>query len=119
MKKLPFLLGLSPLLIAAAPATPHAIAENVSQQNIRAIVQRLVSFGTRHTLSSQTDPRRGIGAALRWTESEFRRYSKACGGCPALATPSDVLTGRRVATRPQVTKGLGHQRGTSAPKDAK
>jgi hypothetical protein len=38
-----------------------------------------VSFGTRHTLSSQTDPKRGIGASLRWTEAEFRRYSRACG----------------------------------------
>jgi glutathione S-transferase len=44
-------------------------------------VEALVSFGTRHTLSSQTDPKRGIGAALEWTRGEFQRTSAACGNC--------------------------------------
>ena len=45
-------------------------------------IEKLVSFGTRHTLSSQTDPKRGIGAALAWGEAEFGRYSAACGWRP-------------------------------------
>ena len=53
----------------------------ISAKNIEATIRKLVSFGTRHTLSSQTDPKRGIGASLRWAEQEFRRYSKACGSC--------------------------------------
>ena len=114
MKKLVLLLA--PLLLAAAPAkTPQAIAEDVSQQSLRAMVERLVSFGTRHTLSSQTDPKRGIGASLRWTEDEFRRYSKACGNCLSIATPSDVVTGRRVPTPTKVTNVLAIQRGTTDP----
>ena len=36
---------------------------DVSASNIQATIEKLVSFGTRHTLSSQTDPNRGIGAA--------------------------------------------------------
>ncbi|MDP8912998.1 MAG: M28 family metallopeptidase, partial [Pseudomonadota bacterium] len=72
-------------------------------------------FGTRHTLSSQTDPRRGIGASLRWTEAEFRRYSRACGGCLTIATPSDVVTGRRVPTPTKVTNVFAIQRGTTDP----
>ena len=116
MKKLPLILAFSPLLLAAAPAkTPQAIADDVSQQSLRAIVERLVSFGTRHTLSSQTDPKRGIGASLRWTEAEFRRYSRACGNCLTIATPSDVVTGRRVPTPTKVTNVLAIQRGTTHP----
>ncbi len=118
MKKLIFLLAALPAIIAAKPAaapTPDAIAENVQAQSLRAIVERLVSFGTRHTLSSQTDPRRGIGASLRWTEAEFRRYSRACGGCLTIATPSDVVTGRRVPTPTKVTNVFAIQRGTTDP----
>ncbi|HWH22519.1 MAG TPA: M28 family peptidase, partial [Allosphingosinicella sp.] len=114
MKKLS-LLALAPLLIAAAPAPPQAIADQVTQQNLYAIVAKLVSFGTRHTLSSQTNPKRGIGASLRWTEEEFRRYSRACGGCLTIATPSDTVTGRRVTTPTLVKNVIAIQRGTTEP----
>ncbi|CAA9527414.1 MAG: Leucine aminopeptidase-related protein [uncultured Sphingosinicella sp.] len=100
---------------AVTPPNLPQVAADVSEQNLRAIIQRLVSFGTRHTLSSQTDPRRGIGASLRWTEEEFRRYSRTCGGCLAIATPSDVVTGRRVPTPTKVTNVLAIQRGTVDP----
>jgi hypothetical protein len=114
MKKLALILA--PLLLAAAPAkTPQNVAQDVSQQSLRSIVERLVSFGTRHTLSSQTDPKRGIGASLRWTEEEFRRYSKACGNCLSIATPSEVVSGRRVPAPTKVTNVFAVQRGTSDP----
>lgn len=112
MKKLALLL---PALLLAAPAlaaTPQEIADSVSQERLRAIIEKLVSFGTRHTLSSQTDPKRGIGASLRWTEAEFRRYSRACGGCLKVVTPSDVVTGRRVPTPTKVTNVLAIQPGS-------
>ena len=76
MKKLALLLAAF-LSVPASAATPREIADAVSQERLRAIVEKLVSFGTRHTLSSQTDPKRGIGASLRWTEAEFGRYSKS------------------------------------------
>ncbi|MDP8993443.1 MAG: M20/M25/M40 family metallo-hydrolase [Pseudomonadota bacterium] len=102
-----------------APVAPSAplreIAAQVSEQSLRAIVERLVSFGTRHTLSSQTHPTRGIGAALRWTEAEFNRYSQACGGCLQVATPSEVVTGRRIPTPTRVTNVVAIQRGTTNP----
>jgi acetylornithine deacetylase/succinyl-diaminopimelate desuccinylase-like protein len=108
--------------VAAAPgpasnaaASPREIADSVSQERIHAVVETLVSFGTRHTLSSQTDPRRGIGAALRWTEAEFGRYSRACGGCLRTVTPSDVVTGRRVPNPTRVTDVIAIQRGSVDP----
>ena len=115
MKTRLFPLALAPLMLAAAPAPPQAIAADVSADRLRAIVEKLVSFGTRHTLSSQTDPNRGIGASLKWTEQEFGRYSKACGGCLTVVKPSDTVTGRRVPTSTLVTNVFAVQRGTTNP----
>ena len=53
----------------------------VSAKRIEADIRKLVSFGTRNTLSSQDDPKRGIGAARDWIYSEFQKISEDCGGC--------------------------------------
>jgi acetylornithine deacetylase/succinyl-diaminopimelate desuccinylase-like protein len=72
--------------ITPAPADP-AIAgalQQVSPDNIKAIITKLVSFKNRSTLSSmETDlpPGTGINAAADWIESEFKRYSAACNDC--------------------------------------
>jgi len=72
--------------IAPAPVDP-AIAgalQQVSAQHIQATIEKLVSFNNRSTLSSMdTDlpPGTGVSAAADWIESEFKRYSAACGGC--------------------------------------
>jgi Zn-dependent M28 family amino/carboxypeptidase len=55
--------------------------KEVSAKNIEATILKLVSFGTRNTLSSQTDPNRGIGAARDWIYGQFQQISKDCGGC--------------------------------------
>ncbi|MFL6861510.1 MAG: M28 family peptidase, partial [Allosphingosinicella sp.] len=118
--------SLLPLLLAAAasstaqplaqpPATPGQIAGEVSQERLHAIVERLVSFGTRHTLSSQTDPKRGIGASLNWAAEELGRYSRACGNCLAVVRPSDTVTGRRVPNPTLVTDIVAVQRGSVDP----
>jgi hypothetical protein len=66
------------------PAITSMVRE-VSAKNIEATIRKLVSFGTRNTLSSQTDPERGVGAAANWIYGEFGRISKACGGCLEVA----------------------------------
>src|SRR5688572_12223500 len=103
---------LLPTIASAAAPPPRAIADTVDEGRIRAIIEKLVSFGTRHTLSSQTDPKRGIGASMRWTEEEYRRYARACGGCLAIETPSQIFTGRRIPTPTKIGTVLGIQRGT-------
>ena len=100
---------------AAAPAPLTQIADAVTEQRLRADVERLVSFGTRHTLSAQDHPTRGIGAALNWTEAEFRRISRECGNCLTIARPSEVVTGQRIPTPTRVTNIIAVQRGTSDP----
>ncbi len=56
------------------------IVGEISAKNIEESIRKLVSFGTRHTLSAQDDPKRGIGAARRWIKSEMDRYSQESGG---------------------------------------
>ena len=46
-----------------------------SESNVR----KMVSFDTRHALSTRNDKEKGIGAACN-CESEFERYSKESGG---------------------------------------
>src|SRR6185369_3624772 len=91
------------------------IAGQVSEAALRATVARLVAFGTRHTLSVRDNPARGIGAALNWTEAEFRRISQGCGGCLAIVRPSDRVTNRRIPTPTLVEDVVAIQRGTTDP----
>jgi len=78
----------------AVPADPRIAAalQEISAQRIRANIEKLVSFGTRSTLSAQDEASiaegRGIGAAREWIKSEFERYSKDCGGCLEVKTDS-------------------------------
>ncbi|CAM3849376.1 M20/M25/M40 family metallo-hydrolase [Kibdelosporangium persicum] len=52
-----------------------AILREIDERRIEAIVRKLASFGTRHTLSSQDDPVRGIGAARDWIFAEMSKYA--------------------------------------------
>ena len=70
------------------------MVKQVSAKNIEATIRKLVSFGTRNTLSEQDNPTRGIGAARDWIFGEFQRISSECGGCLAVETPSQVISGR-------------------------
>lgn len=99
----------------AAPASSRALADQVSAERLRATVERLVGFGTRHTLSQRGSATRGIGAALDWTEAEFRRLSEACHGCLEILRPSDTVTNRRIPTPTLVEDVIAIQRGTSDP----
>jgi hypothetical protein len=58
----------------ADPRIEQVLAQ-VSPDRLKAIVDRLAGFGTRHTLSSQTDPSRGIGAAAQWIHDELVKSS--------------------------------------------
>ena len=109
-------------LIAAAPpasndARLRAIVAPVSQAELRHTISSLVGFGTRHTLSSQTDPKRGIGAALEWTRGEFQRDSSACGNCLEIVDPAETVTGSRIPTPTRIRDMVAIQRGTERPND--
>ncbi|MFD2787091.1 M20/M25/M40 family metallo-hydrolase [Hymenobacter rubripertinctus] len=75
------------------------MVQQVSEKNLRDDIYKLVSYGTRHTLSDTKSKKRGIGAARNWVEDEFRKYSKASGG--RLKVEQDTFTvkpdGRRIS----------------------
>jgi Peptidase family M28 len=58
----------------------RALIRQIDPARIKATIQKLVSFGTRNTLSSQTDPNRGIGAATAWVTGQMRSFAAASGG---------------------------------------
>src|SRR5947208_3385485 len=57
------------------------MVREVSAKNIETTIRKLVSFGTRNTLSEQNNPNRGIGAARDWLYGEFQKVSADCGNC--------------------------------------
>ena len=58
----------------------RAMLRDVDPDRIKATVLKLVSFGTRHTASSQTDPNRGIGAATNWVFSQMQAIAATSSG---------------------------------------
>ena len=91
------------------------IASEVSADQQRMTIAKLVGFGTRHTLSDTKSDTRGIGAARRWVAEEFKSMSRDCGGCLTVETPSAVFTGPRVPNPTEVMDVLAIQRGTTDP----
>lgn len=86
----------------------------LSADSLRAHVDGLVSFGTRSTLSTTTDPKRGIGAARRWVLSKFNHYAKRSNG--RLTATIDTWTlpadGRRVDMPTEMGNVLATLKGT-------
>ena len=114
MRKFAILMCVS--LLGAAPppsvdAKLRAIVAPVSQAELKQTIETLVSFGTRHTLSSQTDPKRGIGAALNWTKGRFESF-----GLPTIR-PCETFTGKRIPNPTAVCDMVAIQRGTTRPND--
>jgi hypothetical protein len=70
------------LLAASAEAQSdelRAMLAEVSPARIEARIRKLVSFGTRHTLSDIASDTRGIGAARRWITAELQACARAPG----------------------------------------
>ncbi|MEW6128693.1 MAG: M28 family metallopeptidase [Acidobacteriota bacterium] len=67
---------------ASAKLNPQIqkILSEISAKNIEATIRKLVSFGTRHSLSDTQSETRGIGAARRWIKAEMEGYAKDAGG---------------------------------------
>jgi len=57
-----------------------AMLDEISPENIEAIISKLVSFGTRHTLATFNSSTRGIHAARDWIASEMRSYAEESEG---------------------------------------
>lgn len=90
--------------------------KDVSAARIEADIRKLVSFGTRNTLSEQDNPTRGIGAARDWIFSEFEKISAACGNC--LTVEKQSFTQPKAARIPEptvLTNVIATLKGTTDP----
>ena len=87
MRKLPliivslscFISSFSQTIIQKDPAIEKMVKE-VSADSLQSYIKSLVAFGTRSTISTQTDPKRGIGAARLWVLGKFNEFAKQSGG---------------------------------------
>ncbi len=96
----------------------YAITEAPSSDRIEADIRKLVSFGTRNTLSDTTSETRGIGAARRWIKAEFDRIAVSCGGCLEVRYQRKLVPAegnRRIPEDTWVVNILAIQRGTRYP----
>ena len=66
-------------IIQKDPLIEKMVAE-VSVDTLKSYINKLVSFGTRNTLSTTTDPKKGIGAARDWVVSKFREFAANSNG---------------------------------------
>ncbi len=109
------------------PAIARAVA-TIKPSQIHQTIEKLVSFGTRNTLSSMESdlpPGQGINAAADWIASQFEAISQECGGC--LEVKRDTFTAdpasgarwaRRIQKSTQITNVYAILRGTD-PQQAK
>lgn len=90
--------------------------KEISAKNIEASIRKLVSFGTRNTLSEQDNPARGIGAARDWIFGEFQKIAADCGNC--LTVEKQTFLQPKAARVPEptnLTNVVATLRGTTDP----
>lgn len=92
------------------------LLKEVDRDRIEATVRRLAAFGTRHTLSTQDDPDRGIGAARDWIYAELKRYAAASGGRMTVELQSYVQEpASRIPVATRITNIVATLRGSVDP----
>ncbi len=94
----------------------RAILREVDPARIEATVRTLAAFGTRHTLSSQTDPVRGIGAARDWLLAQMKAIEASSGGRFTAGLQSYVQQpASRIPVATTITNVIGTLKGSADP----
>jgi len=94
----------------------YDIAEATSAERIQADIEKLVGFGTRHSLSATDSETRGIGAARRWIYGQFEDISAACGGCLEVVMIGATVSGEnRIPDPHEIVSVIAIQRGVHDP----
>ena len=92
------------------------MVKEVSPDSLRSYINTLVAFGTRNTLSAQTNPKRGIGAARNWMLQKFNQFAKESNG--RLTAIIDTTTLQPDHKRVDTTIVLGNVMATLKGTDA-
>jgi hypothetical protein len=123
MKKLVTIIGIlffytgihAQTIIQRDPQIEKMVSE-ISKDSLQSYILKLVSFGTRNTLSTQSDVRRGIGAARNWVLSRFNEFGRTSGG--RLTAIIDTTTLQKDGRRVDTTLLLGNVMATLKGTDA-
>ena len=92
--------------------------KEVSAKNIETTIRKLVSFGTRNTLSEQDNPARGIGAARDYLFGEFQKFSQDCSNCLQVEKQTFLqqpTANKRVTEATNLTNVVATLKGTTDP----
>ncbi len=105
-------------IINRDPQVEKMVTE-ISKDSLESYIRKMVSFGTRNTLSTQTDAKRGIGAARNWVLNRFNEFAKESGG--RMTAFIDTVTlqpdGRRVDKPTLLGNVVATLKGTDANDD--
>lgn len=96
----------------------YEIIDEISFERIELDIKKLVSFGTRHTLSDTLSESRGIGAARRWIKSEFDKISENCNNCLDVFYQKNYFTpedGNRIVKPVWINNVVAIQKGSTHP----
>jgi hypothetical protein len=112
--------GQSKTAVTTTPDAQIAAAlRQISAEHIRNDIEKLVSFGTRSTLSagdaSLESKGHGIDVARQWIVSELQRYADDCGGCFDVQTYRSVeQPAERIKTPTEISDVYAVMKGSDA-----
>jgi hypothetical protein len=109
--------GTAPALARHAPDDElRRLIRQIDPARIEATIQTLVSFGTRHTASSQTDPVRGIGAATNWVYEQMQGFAAASSGNMTVQKQTFVQpVSSNIPVPTTITNVIATLQGTASP----
>jgi Zn-dependent M28 family amino/carboxypeptidase len=105
-----FSIYISAQTIINRDATIEQMVKEVSADSLKSYITKLVSFGTRSTLSSTTNKQKGIGAAREWVVQKFNEFGKISGG--RLTAFVDTTTLQPDGKRVDIVTSLGNAMAT-------
>jgi hypothetical protein len=102
------------------PQLPDAelasILSDIDPIRIQSIIEKLVSFGTRHTQSTQTDPNRGIGAARDWLLGQYGEFAAKSEGRMTVELQSYIQgVSSRITAPTNISNIVATLRGSAEP----
>jgi hypothetical protein len=115
---------------SAATVTPHpahnmgnidpdlrALIRQIDPNRIQAIIEKLTTFGTRHTASIQTDPNVGIGAAYTWVYQQMQAIAATSNGNMTVQQQTFVQqpVAGRLTNPTSITNTIATLQGTANP----
>ncbi len=94
----------------------RSVLRQIDPDRIQATILRLTQFGTRHTASSQTDPVRGIGAAIAWVYQQMQDIAATSGGNMTVQQQTFVQpVSSNIPVPTSITNVIATLQGTASP----